>query len=70
MGWMEGRSYDDAMKILDAITFEDVPAPVVNIAAAKSRKVSKPTPLVNADVEEGEELVSPPSDATGTVGDI
>lgn len=70
-GWMDGnRSYDDAMNYLNAFTFEEVQAPIVNISSAKSRnKISKPTPLVNAGVEAGEGNTSP-TEASEAVGDL
>jgi hypothetical protein len=71
MGWLEGRSYKQALDLLAAISFEDVTLPVPDISPKKRAKIGKPTPLVNADVDDGEEdSSSSPSEATGTFGDI
>jgi hypothetical protein len=71
MGWMEGRSYKQAMDFLSAISFEEVTFSVPDISPKKRNKIGKPTPLVNADVEDGEgDLSLSPSEATGTLGDI
>ena len=68
--WLDGRTYDAAKEILDKITFEEVPQPAVDISSKRRSKISKPTPLVNAGADDGEEDSSSPSDATGTLGDF
>jgi len=48
-----------------------VTLPVPDISPKKRTKISKPTPLVNAGVDDGEEdSSSSPSEATGTFGDL
>jgi hypothetical protein len=71
MGWLEGRSYEQAMDMINAISFEEVTLSVPDISPKKRTKISKPTPLVNAGVDDGEEdSSSSPSEATGTFGDL
>jgi hypothetical protein len=71
MGWLEGRSYEQAMDMLSAISFDEVTLPVPDISPKKRAKIGKPTPLVNADVDDGEGDSSlSPSEATGTFGDL
>jgi len=71
LGWLEGRTYDQAMDMLNAISFEEVTLPVPDISPKKRTKISKPTPLVNAGVDDGEEdSSSSPSETTGTFGDL
>ena len=69
-GWLEGRTYENAMEFLAGIAFEEVPPPAIDISSKRRSKISKPTPLVNAGADDGEEGSSSPSDATGTLGDF
>ena len=71
LGWLDGRTYEEALNVLNAISFEEVTLPVPDISPKKRTKISKPTPLVNAGVDDGEEdSSSSPYEATGTFGDL
>jgi len=71
LGWLDGRTYEEALNFLSAISFEEVTLPVPDISPKKRAKIGKPTPLVNAGVDDGEGDSSlSPSEATGTFGDL
>jgi hypothetical protein len=72
LGWLNNSSYEEALERLSGIEFNEVPSPVTNITTARKRgrpKISSPTPLADADADDGGEvLASPPTDAE--VGDL
>jgi hypothetical protein len=73
MGWVDHiNTYEQAMERLSKISFDEVPSPTLDISPSKRgrSKISKPTPLVNAGVDDGEEDSSSPSEALGTYGDL
>ena len=80
LGWLNKGSYEEALEKLNDIEFDEVPSPAVNIQAAQKKrgrpKISSPTPLADADADEGGEVSarvpSPPTDADEdeAVGDL
>jgi hypothetical protein len=71
LGWLDGKTYEEAEALLQGIVFDEVPSPALDISPGKKRrsKISTPTPLANADADEGEDETSP-TEATGTLGDL
>jgi len=74
LGWLTDNSYEAAIERLLDIQFEDIPSVAVNIksgAAKRGRpKISSPTPLADADADDGDEAsASFPTDAEAA-GDL
>lgn len=72
LGWLNTVSLKEATARLDKVTFTDIPPVPANVTDMKRgrAKISKPTPLVNAGVDDGEEVSSSPSEAVGSYGDL
>ena len=71
LGWLSATSdYEAALEKLNGIEFGEIPSVAVSISSAPKKrgrpKISSPTPLADADADDGEEvgrLASSPADA-------
>ena len=74
LGWLSSMDYEKCMEQLKNIQFEDVPSIAINIKSGVAKrgrpKISSPTPLADADADDGDEVLSSsPTDAEA-MGDL